>query len=517
MEENDTNLSTTWMLVYTAIALFIINQIYNLTHFWRRGIKGPMPFPFIGNYPSFAAGFVPTLEKWEKKYGQVYGIFVGRQPVLMISDADLAKQILVKQFSSFYSTKESEFKIRYLSDSLQALEGDAWKRTRSYVSPAFSTSKMKQMIPAINTCCDRMLTIMQKKIDNQESFETKPVFGSYVLDVIASCAFGINTDCQTNPDEPFLKHTKQLFSIKLTNPAFLIMIFAPFMAPIFNLFDVSFLPDDSLEFFANIARKSVQLRKEGGAADHKDLLQLMLDAAETGGSEEEEVTETRRTPGEVKSKRKKIPLTHKDIISQSLIFFFAGYETVSTTLSFVAYAIATHPQVQEKLQEEIDKILKDDEPVSYEMISKMEYLDKVWCEAMRRYTSPTVIKRRCTDDFNHNGVRISKGQMVYIDKHAIHRNPLYWPNPLDFDPERFSREAKETHHPCANLAFGAGPRNCVGMRFAILEAKFGLVRILQRYKLEVASETDDLSDTSNWGKSTVYPAKGIHLKASPRT
>ncbi|XP_072031237.1 cytochrome P450 3A24-like [Amphiura filiformis] len=514
------SISITWMLIYTAVGLFVVHQLYSLTHFWRMGIKGPMPLPLVGNYLSFifTKGLFQAMDCWTKKYGKFYGTYFGKIPMLMICDADIARQILIKDFPNFDSRdKTFNFKMPYLSDSLLSVSGEPWKRARSYVSPTFSGSKMKQMIPTINSSCDVLMEILDQKHKDGESFETKEVFGRYVLDNVASCAFGIKADCQRNPDDLFLKNSKLIFKTSMTRPGMLIRMFIPSLSPVCDYLGLDIFPREALDFFANIVKQAMELRKDEGNTSNKrkDFLQLMLDAAETGGDE----TEVKAGDGEVTNGvvKKKIPLTQDELMGQCIVFFFAGYETVSTTLSLVSYALAAHPEVQRKVQDEIDEMVPDDKPVGYDEVFKMEYLDKAWLEAMRVWPMAPILKRCCNEDITYEGLTIPAGQFCAINTWDIQHSTEYWPDdPHKFNPENFSKEAKEGRHPCAYMPFGAGPRNCVGMRFAILESKIALVRILQKYSLKVTGSTPDLSKVANLGKKSIYPEKGIHLELVPR-
>merc|ERR1712127_576096 len=100
----------------------------------------------------------------------------------------------------------------------------------------------------------------------------------------------------------------------------------------------------------------------------------------------------------------------------------------------------------------------------------MEYLEKVWCEAQRKWPIGFVLERKCNQEVTYDGLTIPVGQQVHINVWNLHHDPEHWSEPHKFDPEHFSKEAKESRHPCAWMPFGMGPRNCVAMRFAILES-----------------------------------------------
>ncbi|CAF4062971.1 unnamed protein product [Rotaria sordida] len=164
----------------------------------------------------------------------------------------------------------------------------------------------------------------------------------------------------------------------------------------------------------------------------------------------------------------------------------AGYETTSTALSYVAYVLATHPEEQRKLQEHIDAHFDPETEnimPTYETVSEMDYFDMFIRETLRMFPiAPTAISRQSNEDFRIKDFgTVPAGTLIAVDMYNLHYNPNLW-GPLDpheFHPERFATN----RHPMAWIPFGVGPRNCVGMRFALLEMKMLLVRLLKTYTL----------------------------------
>jgi thromboxane-A synthase len=164
----------------------------------------------------------------------------------------------------------------------------------------------------------------------------------------------------------------------------------------------------------------------------------------------------------------------------------AGYETTSTALSYATYILATHPEEQRKLQEHIDTHFDPETEHSmptYETVAEMDYLDMFIRETLRMFPiAPSAINRQSTEDFRIKDMGVvPAGTVITVDMYNLHYTPDLWGplNPHEFHPERFATK----RHPMAWIPFGAGPRNCVGMRFALLEMKMLLVRLLKTYTL----------------------------------
>lgn len=168
--------------------------------------------------------------------------------------------------------------------------------------------------------------------------------------------------------------------------------------------------------------------------------------------------------------QKKLAITDDLITAQALVFFIAGFETSSTTLSFLSYLLAVNQDVQSKLREEIDDVLERSEgKINYEELLKMKYLDQVVSETLRLYPPGYILTRICTKDYqlvakksNENDLLVSKGTIVVIPVVGVHMDPEYFPNPRKFNPDRFSDENKADIVPGTYMPFGSGPRNCIG-------------------------------------------------------
>ena len=163
---------------------------------------------------------------------------------------------------------------------------------------------------------------------------------------------------------------------------------------------------------------------------------------------------------------KKIPEWNEQALAaQAYIFFTAGYETSSTTISFSLWELAHCPNVQDKLRREILEFQKkNDGKIDYESVNDIKYLDMVVKEVLRKHSPADSLIRETKQEYIIPGTKISLpvGTHVFISMRAIHMDPYIYPKPNVFDPERFNDEAKQTRHPMTFMPFGAGPKTCLG-------------------------------------------------------
>ncbi|KAH0520890.1 Cytochrome P450 3A31, partial [Microtus ochrogaster] len=153
-------------------------------------------------------------------------------------------------------------------------------------------------------------------------------------------------------------------------------------------------------------------------------------------------------------------------------------------------------------------------PPSYDKVMEIEYLDMVLSETLRLYSITDRLQRVCKQDMEMGGVFIPKGSVVMIPIFSLHRDPQYWPEPEEFRPERFSKENKGRINPYVYMPFGYGPRNCIGMRFALMNMKLALTKLLQNFSFQPCKETQIPLKLHR--KPLLKPEKPIVLKVVPR-
>ncbi|CAG2175247.1 unnamed protein product, partial [Oppiella nova] len=189
-------------------------------------------------------------------------------------------------------------------------------------------------------------------------------------------------------------------------------------------------------------------------------------------------------------------ITEDEILANSWIFFQAGYETTASTLTFASYELALNEDIQQKLYEEVMSAVDTKGEIDYDLLARLPYLDAVISETLRLH-SPVLrlgreLGRECLNDYKlgDTGITIKKGQAVEIPINAIHLSEEYYSSPNRFIPNRFLPENRHKLVPYTYMPFGVGPRNCIGMRFALMETKLGLAQIIKRFKLCRSSQTD---------------------------
>lgn len=187
-----------------------------------------------------------------------------------------------------------------------------------------------------------------------------------------------------------------------------------------------------------------------------------------------------------------------DLVAQSMLFLLAGFSAVAHGISFLVLELTNNPNIQQRLYEEIATVAKTmkDKTITYEAMQQMKYLDMVVSEMLRRWSIGAAQDRYVNKPYvlqNSDGtnVQMNIGDGLWIPNYAIHLDPVYFPDPEKFDPERFSDENKANIVPGTYMPFGTGPRNCIGSRFALMEVKAFFVYLLTSFELVKCAKTMD--------------------------
>ncbi|XP_026324886.1 cytochrome P450 9e2-like [Hyposmocoma kahamanoa] len=499
-----------WLGCLVAAVVLYFRQVYSF--FKKRGVKTPPIIPPFGTMVGVLLQqehFADHISRFYKKFSdqRFYGEFQLMKPLLQVRDIELIKKIGIKDFEHFldHNTFIEEQYDPLFGRNLFSLKGQEWKDMRSTLSPAFTSSKMKMMLPLMVAVGDQMILSLKKKIKESKhgylDIDAKDLTTRYANDVIASCAFGLKVDSHTEEDNQFYAMGKTASNFKFRQ---LLMFFLLSSFPkVAGIFKWTLFSESVQDFFRTLVMDTMQNR-ELHQIVRPDMIHLLMEAKKGKLTYDEKSSHDKDTgfatveESSVGQKQINRVWTDDDLTAQAILFFIAGFETVSSAMTFLLYELSVNPEIQEKLYQEIrENEAKNNGKFDYNSIQNMVYMDMVVSESLRLWPPAIATDRYCTKDYNlgkHNDKAtedyiMRKGDGIQIPVCAIHRDPEYYPNPHNFDPERFSEENKHKIQPFTYLPFGIGPRNCIGSRFALSEVKVMVYQLLNSFEVSPSERT----------------------------
>ena len=207
------------------------------------------------------------------------------------------------------------------------------------------------------------------------------------------------------------------------------------------------------------------------------------------------------------------PMSDEQVMAECLTFFGAGHETTTNALSWTWYLLCQHPEIYQQVQQEVDSVLQGRTPTSNDLVH-LPYCLQVFKEAMRLYPPVFVFLRRALREVEIDGYHVPKGRVILLSPYTLHRREEYFPHPEQFDPERFRPEREKQLPRHAYLPFGAGPRICLGLHFALMEGHLLLATIAQRVSFGLVAGQTIVPDAIHY--LTLRPAGEINVTVKRR-
>ncbi|XP_037933935.1 probable cytochrome P450 4d14 [Teleopsis dalmanni] len=447
--------------------------------FENAGITGPKGLPLFGNVLSTINENTETIFEFIKgmrnEYGKIWRMWFFHQEGLFVQDPRFFESILSSQ-QVISKNKLYNLVAPWLGNGLLLSTGAKWHARRKIFTPTFHFKILEQFVEIFDQQSAVMVKTLYEKADGKTVINMFPVACLTALDIIAETAMGVRINAQMNPDFPYAKAVTEVANIVATrfikgNQRFDIpfMITAPHIAyrlnkhiALMHNFTDTVIKDRRVALEKSIAEGSntpLDVSDDMGVKKRMAFLDVLLQSTVDGK-----------------------PLTNADIREEVDTFMFEGHDTTTSGISYTCYLIARHPEIQQKLFDEIREVIGDDKnkPITMKDLQELKYLDIVIKESLRFYPPVPIIGRITDSDVVIDGKLIPANTNIILLLYAALRDPDYFSNPDKFIPERFLNEKID---PFANVPFSAGPRNCIGQKFALLEMKSTISKLLRHFEL----------------------------------
>ncbi|XP_065093166.1 cytochrome P450 9e2-like [Ochlerotatus camptorhynchus] len=498
-----------WLAIISVVLLVYKWLTRNNGYFHEKPIPSMAVVPLFGSTAPLILkqfSFNGFIDHIHRKYAsaKVFGMFDAMTPIFVVRDPELIKKITVKDFDHFidhrptFGDGENDNPYSIFGKTLFAMAGQKWRDMRATLSPAFTGSKMRKMFELVIECSSSVAQYYISQSKQSQEVELTDLCTRFGSDVIATCAFGIKMDSLRNRENDFYNNGKKMMRFERLSVALRMFAFK-FFPTLMGQLGVDVVDRDQVRYFSTLIKEAIQLRQTKGIT-RPDMIHLLIQARKgtLKHHDEKDSDEGFATVKESDIGKLNVAssMTDTEMIAQAFVFFLAGFETVSTTITFLIHDLVVNQDVQQRLYEEIKSTNEslNGKLLNYDTLQKMTYMDMVVSESMRLRPAAALLDRLCVRDYvldDGQGLKftINKGTAVWIPTQGIHLDPKYYPNPEKFDPERFSDENKATIDPMTYLPFGAGPRNCIGSRFALMEMKAIIYYLLLHFSFEQNSKT----------------------------
>jgi cytochrome P450 family 4 len=465
----------------TLLVLLIGVLLYYFKTLKQRVLKfrklGKLPAPsctnvIIGNVlhlHTSPENIFKTLREWCQRYYPIYCIrafHVNAASILQPEDFEvILSNSKNNEKSIVYSIIEE-----WLGTGLLTSNGRKWMTRRRILTPGFHFSTLQQFVGIFNEETDKLVEIF-KTLCDQPFISINPHITQFTLKTIAETAMGTKLKFNTKKE---IDYKQAIFNIgeiivfRLT--------YSWFVLKYLNIFSPTYFTERAAlktlhsftrEVIADRERNFSEVTTEKHDVYTSKKRLAMLDLLITAKNEERVIDD-------------------EGIREEVDTFMFEGHDTTAVALNFALMLIACHKQVQDQIYEEIKSVLGDARAKpTYNDLQEMKYLERALKEVLRLYPSVHFISRKLGDDLvTASGYELPKNTLVHLHIYDLHHNPDIYPDPERFDPDRFLPENCQRRHPFAYLPFSAGPRNCIGQRFAMLELKAAICGILAHFVLE---------------------------------
>uniref|UniRef100_A0A1L8E4P9 Putative cytochrome n=1 Tax=Nyssomyia neivai TaxID=330878 RepID=A0A1L8E4P9_9DIPT len=375
----------------------------------------------------------------------------------------------------------------FLGTGLLTANGKKWQQRRRILTPTFHFNILKEFLAVFHEECEKFTDLLMVETTKSDGTNLPPLTSHVTLNTVCETAMGVKLDSYSGSKEyrSSIQAIGELLLHRFLRPWFYnetVYAISGYKAELlkrlkpvhsFTRNIIEHRREHFLETQQN-SGKIIKLDENENIYETKKKRYAMLDtllAAEADGL-----------------------IDAEGIREEVDTFTFEGHDTTSAALTFIFLLLAHHPDVQQKVYEEIKNAMEsnDNQHLGMNELNDLEYTSRVIKECLRLYPPVPFITRSVTEDMKVDGQTIPEGTFAHIHIYDLHRDPEQFPDPELFDPDRFLPENVEKRHPFAYVPFSAGPRNCIGQKFALLEIKAVLQHVLMKFRLSPVTTREEI-------------------------
>ena len=387
------------------------------------------------------------LEKAAAQFGDIVHWKMGGQNVFLINDPNLIRDVLITQDRKF--DKQLEASRSLLGLGLTASNGELHQRQRRSIQPGFHRDRVAKFAEAMVHCA----AVAQGRWEENATIDIKKEMERIALSVVGETLFSINLEAHADV-------ISRAMATAVGSPSNM-------MVPM-------------LKWIEKLPLKGVRAAKAGRAVMHAVVDQVIRERRLLAGQTDDLLA------GLLSDNDQNNGASEAQVHDEVMNMLIAGYETTSNAMSWTWYLLSQHPEVEDCLHQELDRVVGDRSPTMADF-EALRLTQNVIRESLRLYPPLWIIWRRTLENYTLNGYVAPAGSLVLMCQYLTHRDKRYFPEPLRFNPERWTEEFREHLPKFAYFPFGGGSRQCIGDRFGFMEAVLVVATIARKWKLRLAA------------------------------
>jgi len=451
------------------------------------GVGGALPGPrgaeLVATLAALAGGdMLETFGRLTERYGPVYGVRLpfGLGAAVMVAHPDAVERVLRSNRENYVKGSAYDGARLLLGDGLVTAEGERWRRQRELANPAFRPARLRLYLDAMAACTRELLDGWAGR--DAGVLDLGAEMSRLTLAIAGRTLFGLAAEDLS--ERAMAAFGTALAGIGRRGPSHL-------QVPLWLPLPGNLRLRRAIRELDTIVYEIIGRFRAGRAQDPEaTLLGAYIESRDPVSGE---------------------GMDDRQLRDEVMTLYLAGHETTASLLAWTLYLLARHPRVAERVMAELDGARLDDPP-TLEQLKGLTYLSQVTDEVLRLYPPAWTVARNAVGEDRLLGWRVPPGAIVMVSPYFSHRLEAFWPDPQRFDPERFAPEATRARHPFAYLPFSLGPRICIGMQFALYEARLVLSMILTRYRVGTVDE----APVGCRAAGTLRPSRPIRLRLDPR-
>lgn len=445
-----------------------------MSHVYPPGPRGSF---LVGSLFDFIGDSIPFMTDLGT-YGDIAHFRLGPYHAYLVKAPEYVHSVLIKHANEFYRDPISRNAAKkFIGNGLVATEGETHKYNRKLMQPAFHTQRLETYLDIMTSQTQRVLDSWAKR--DQVMIDQE--MADLALKMVCQATLSADVSDRTSRVAEAMEHFQEVLAVETR-----LAIPIPDWLPIPRKRKMK---KSVAALYAAISDIVDERRRTN--RDYGDLLSMLITAvAEDDGGR----------------------LTDQQLYDEAVTLLIAGHETTASVLSWAPYLLSKHPEIQAKLQRELDEVLGGRTPTVQDL-PRLTYLDQVIKETMRLYPPGWIFGRTPLVDVTIGSYTIRKGEYVFLSPYVTHRDERYFDAPESFRPERFTGDFEKQLPKIAYFPFSGGIHVCLGQHFAMMETKVVLSMLLSKYSFQLAS-----ADTVKpLGLATLRPNQDLPLKLMKRT